>query len=362
MDEKNPFSRREFLKMFAASLGGAAIQPWNKSVWKNQSNLTEFPETKHLGRVTSEFVNVRAKPDINSALVGQLNEDEVLPWIREVVGSMPNSPTKRWVETPYGYIWSLLIQPVKNKPNPPATTLRDTSLGSGMWVEVTVPWVDVRLENPLALAPWLSYRISQGKGPRLYCDQVIWVDQIDTDAQGQVWYRLNERFSYGDVFWGPAEAFRPMNDEDLAPISPEVENKRIEVNLKRQTLSCYEEDREVYFCRVSTGLDGEDTETEPGTFWIWRKMVSAHMAGGTVRAGYDTPAIGFATYFVGTGIAVHSTFWHNAYGEKRSHGCVNARPKDAKWVFRWTHPVVGYDPGDITLTEFTGTVIQVLED
>ena len=28
-----------------------------------------------------------------------------------------------------------------------------------------------------------------------------------------------------------------------------------------------------------------------------------------------------------------------------SHGCVNAQPADAQWVFRWTAPVVPYDPG-----------------
>jgi hypothetical protein len=32
-----------------------------------------------------------------------------------------------------------------------------------------------------------------------------------------------------------------------------------------------------------------------------------------------------------------------------SHGCVNASPDDAKWIFRWTHPAVPFDTGDITI-------------
>jgi hypothetical protein len=42
-----------------------------------------------------------------------------------------------------------------------------------------------------------------------------------------------------------------------------------------------------------------------------------------------------------------------------SRGCVNARPDDARWIFRWTLPVVPYDPGDITVPLPGGTVIEV---
>jgi lipoprotein-anchoring transpeptidase ErfK/SrfK len=85
------------------------------------------------------------------------------------------------------------------------------------------------------------------------------------------------------------------------------------------------------------------------------------MGGGDERGGWDTPAIGYATYFVGNGVAFHSTFWHNGFGEKWSHGCVNISPENAKWIFRWTTPYVGYDPGDLTVSGNVGTLIRVLE-
>ena len=85
------------------------------------------------------------------------------------------------------------------------------------------------------------------------------------------------------------------------------------------------------------------------------------MGGGDDRGGWDTPAIGYAAYFERTGVAFHSTFWHNGFGERWSHGCVNLRPEDAKWIFRWTTPRVNYDPGDLTVTDYSGTLIRVLE-
>jgi lipoprotein-anchoring transpeptidase ErfK/SrfK len=37
-------------------------------------------------------------------------------------------------------------------------------------------------------------------------------------------------------------------------------------------------------------------------------------------------------------VAFHGTYWHTDYGTPRSHGCVNMRPEEAKWLYRWTTP------------------------
>ncbi|MFN2166981.1 MAG: hypothetical protein ACK2U9_12065, partial [Anaerolineae bacterium] len=118
-----------------------------------------------------------------------LYEDEVLPWLREMVGYNPYRYTQRFVETPKGYVWSPDVQPVYNRLNAPTTELMQTSLGPGMWLEVTTPYVDVILENEKPRSPWLNHRINEmGMGPRLYYLQVIWADQIEVDETGQVWY------------------------------------------------------------------------------------------------------------------------------------------------------------------------------
>lgn len=359
---RGDLSRRDFLKLSGVAAGGVLLKPWEQ---KPLRLIQDFPDAPHLVRAAGDS-NVRALPDINSAIVGTIKEDDVLPMFREVVGEFPQAAIRRWVETPVGWVWSPNMQPVRNEPNSVAE-LFSTPIGQGMWVRVTVPWVQVDLEASSPLSPWLQYRMyTEYKPIYLVYDQMFWVDQTRTDANGQVYYRLSELYgSYGDVFWGPAEAFRRIEPEEVTPISPEVEDKTVVVNLRRQTVQAFEEGREVFFARCSTGLDGEETETPVGMYHrIWRKMMSTHMAGDTAQ-GYDTPGIGYTTLFVGDGVAFHATFWHNAYGSKRSHGCVNLRMEDAKWIWRWTAPHVSpYDvvtPGDMTVQGFVGSLIQVVE-
>jgi lipoprotein-anchoring transpeptidase ErfK/SrfK len=354
-------NRRDFLKLSALAVGALSLRPWGQL-----SALPDYPAAERLGRVVWWGTELKTRPSLDSPAVRKLVEDELFPWMREVVGRHPTEISQRWVETPEGYIWSPHLQPVANHPNAVLQDLPQTSLGAGTWAEVTVPYVDLVLDNPPARAPWLDFRIKAGQPGRLYYSQVVWVDQLKRDDQGQTWYRVNERFGYGDIFWAAAEAFRPITEDEMAPIRPEVENKRVVVDVRHQTLSCFEEDREVYFARVSTGAlynaSGErvDTWATPlGKHPVWRKMVSLHMSGGTTGGGWDLPGIGWTTLFVGEGVAIHSTFWHNNYGVPMSRGCVNARPEDARWIFRWTQPVVPYDPGDITVPLPGGTVIEV---
>jgi hypothetical protein len=269
---------------------------------------------------------------------------------------------QRFVETPDGFIYAPNLQQVENKRNEPLTSLPSPE---GMWVEVTVPYVDLVLANPPARSPWLK-NTSQ---PKLYYSQIMWVDEIKTDENGQVWYHTGEKYgSYGDIFWVPAETLRPMSADEWTPINTEIENKLVEVYLLSQTMSCFENGVEVFHCRVSTGgkydINGNKSDkwaTPVGTHTIWRKLVSLHMTGGTTGGGWDLPGIGWTTLFSGQGMAVHSTFWHNSYGVARSHGCVNVKPEDARWVFRWTMPQVPVESGEITISGKGSTKVAVLE-
>jgi len=353
-------TRREFLKMSLFGAGAVMLQPWLK--WLNLQS--DFPEAPRLGRnCTAGWIELRSAPSPSAPSLGKLYEDAVVVWLREVVGEFA-SLSRRWVETPEGFVYAPNLQPVRNMPNQPVSSFPETSMGRGMWAEVTVPYVDIYPDKP-PCSPWVQEVIN----PRLYYSQVMWIDDVVTNSQGQVLYRVNEKYgNCGDIFWALAEAFRPITEEELAPIRPEVADKRIEVNLTYQTLSCYEGKDEVYFCRVSTGSKfnaaGEAVDkwaTPVGEHIPWRKVLSIHMAGGSTGVGYDTPGIPWTILFDPDGAAIHSTFWHNDFGTPRSHGCVNCLPEDAKWIFRWASPVVGYDPGDKDLTGIGGTIINVKE-
>jgi lipoprotein-anchoring transpeptidase ErfK/SrfK len=281
-----------------------------------------------------------------------------------VVGNY-SSISRRWIETPEGYVYSPNIQPVYNKPNVPMNTIPETPAGKGFWAEITVPYVDLRLERD-PCAPWLN----EAPFRRLYYSQVMWIDDMRTGDDGQVLYRVNEKYgNCGDIFWAAAEGFRPITEEEMLPIHPDAAEKRIVVSLSFQTLSCYEGNDEVFFTRVSTGAKfnaaGEAVDawsTPIGVHTPWRKVISIHMAGGSTGAGYDTPGIAWTTIFDPKGAAIHSTFWHNDFGTARSHGCVNCLPEDAKWIFRWASPTVNLYPGDVDLTGVGGsTLISVVE-
>lgn len=145
-------------------------------------------------------------------------------------------------------LWSPYLQPAHNLTNSPVDSLPVTGLGTGMWVEVSVPYVDLLLENPPPRAPWLEYKLENGISPRRYYSQITWVDQIKNDSEGNTWHRVNERYgNYGDIFWAAAEAFRPLTKEEIAPINPEVEVKRILVDITYQTMACFEGKGSIYF-------------------------------------------------------------------------------------------------------------------
>jgi lipoprotein-anchoring transpeptidase ErfK/SrfK len=200
---------------------------------------------------------------------------------------------------------------------------------------------------------------------------MVLVDRIRKDDDGQVFLRVNPNYYGGvDMLWVKAEAMRPITPEEIQPIRPEIEDKRIVVDVIQQSLSCFEGNTEVYYCRVSTGAKfdafGNKVEkwsTPVGKHRISRKFLTLQMSGGTTGAGYDLPGIGWTSIFVTGGVAIHSTFWHNDYGVPRSHGCVNVKPEDAKWIFLWTQPVVSYNSGlaDISISGESSTPVDVVE-
>jgi lipoprotein-anchoring transpeptidase ErfK/SrfK len=367
-------NRREFLKVSAASLGGLALAGLGKPYdLPRLSGLPDFPKADQLGRACHGTLDIYAQPSINSQKLSFLYEDGVAPWLREVVGD--STPlyfsNQRWVETPDGFVYGAYFQPVKNLPNQALDALPQSGLEPGFWAEVTVPYVDAVPENDPSDNSWVKIKMDKGLPVRLYYSQIFWIDRIRQNDAGQVFYRVNPNYYGGvDMLLAAGEAFRPLTADEITPIHPEAENKRIEVDVTNQILSCFEGDREVYFCRVSTGakvnMYGEvvdEWSTPLGDHIVTRKYLSLQMSGGSTGAGYDLPGIGWTSIFATGGVAVHSTFWHNNYGDPMSHGCVNVSPEDAKWIFRWNTPAVSLDPGmvDITVTRQASTPIKVIE-
>jgi lipoprotein-anchoring transpeptidase ErfK/SrfK len=353
------FSRRDFLKIGAIGMGALAFT----KLPLIRRSLPEFPQGELLGR-TFYSVDVKSKPSADSSTVKSLYEDSVVEYYREVIGGAPAtySTSRKWVETTEGYIPFIHMQPVKAILNAPLSALPQQSVSTGMWVEITVPYVDATLE-----APAKTPKIEGQTTARFYFSQIYWVDQVKTDSDGNTLYRFYEKHGgYGDLFWADARAFRPITAEDISPIRPEITDKRIVVDLTHQTLSCYEGAREVKFARISTGardLSGnyvENWATPISDYHVVnRKYMSIHMAGGTSASGYEEFSVCWTNIFAANGVAIHATYWHNNFGEQMSHGCVNMLPEDAKFIYRWSLPSAPYEEGKIEQSGYDGTNVQV---
>lgn len=369
-------SRRDFIKLAGLGAGAMAFRSFNNTL--PTFPFDDFPKGDRLGRLLATL-DYRTSPRVDYPAQGKIYDDQVVQILREVVASSKdlNLVNQRWFETPNGYLQADFIQPVRNLPNEPLKAIPAGK--TGFWAEVTVPYVDLFMDNPPARSPWVKNLLEIQKNPRLYYQQVVWIDQIKLGDGGNPMYRFNEDGgrpagatggSYGDLLWGDGRGFRILTADDVTPISPNVDpaTKKVVVHAGRdeQYLSCFEGQVEVYYCRCSTGyVIPDDTEadksTPTGDYLTWRKTLSIHMSAGTSGAGYDTPGISWTNFFAGSGIAIHAAFWHNQFGMQRSHGCVNVAPEDAKWICRWASPSLSLDNADITISGEGGTHVVVTQ-
>ena len=364
-------SRRDFLKLAGAGLGALAFKPYSSAeldYFFAPKRLPEFPTSEIIGRVVDPDIDLRNRPtndpNLNTS-IAKLGADTLVEWNREVIGNVIGGlSNQRYVETPNGFIYSSVLQPTRNFPNTPINEIPAGQ--AGFWAEVTVPFVDLAHEGVVA-SPWMNDHIAYNFPPRLYYGQVVWIDQIRT-SNGFTEYRWNEDVNghgygygaYGEFYWADGAGFKILTDEDIAPINPNVapDDKKIEVDLDRQTLSCYEGNTEVFYCRISSGIpyDPETGQlsdkfaTPVGNLLTHWKIISLNMTAGNFTSGYSTPAVPWNTMISGDGVAIHGAFWHNAFGEKRSHGCINVATDDAKWIFRWTTPVVSLAQGEVRVS------------
>jgi hypothetical protein len=358
-----PVSRRDFLKLGAVGIGAGMLpgRPRLASLedavdlidlWKR-----DYPAGTRLGRALAT-VTLRQRPDADSPELGKKYTDNIVVILREIVGKGPSwdPHNHRWFETPEGYMWAPYVFPMDFQPQEPLEEIPN----GRVWAEVTVPWVQGRADpDPYGRVIDLQ---PSGRPLTLYYSSIYIVRKVLTDDAGKKWYLLND---LALSMYARAEGLRIISPDEIAPISPEVEDKLVVVDLRRRikTLSALENGREVFYAIIASG--GKDPETgksatPAGDHPIWHKRIGMRMSGGSVDTGYDLPGVGWNCLFTGPGDGLHSTYWHNDYGIEKSHGCVNARPEDAKWLFRWTTPAVPYTEGAKMIQGAGGTIVRVL--
>jgi L,D-transpeptidase catalytic domain len=138
--------------------------------------------------------------------------------------------------------------------------------------------------------------------------------------------------------------------------------KWIDVNITKQVLVAYEGTKPVYTTLVSSGEAGlgdpETTKsTKRGIFRIHTKYISITMDSDVVGEEFELRDVPYVQYFE-NGFALHGAYWHDVFGQPKSHGCVNLAPEDARRLFWWSEPQL--PPGWHGVARaLTGTVVFV---
>jgi L,D-transpeptidase catalytic domain len=144
------------------------------------------------------------------------------------------------------------------------------------------------------------------------------------DSQGNDWYMI------GPNQW-VKQTFLALVKKIAVP--PEVSGDWVAVDLYEQTLVAYQGGTPFFATLVATGLPGHDTNE--GIFKIWARRSQDPMSGAEgLESAYALQHVPWVQYF-DQSISLHGTYWHDLFGYRQSHGCVNLSISDAKYLYDW---------------------------
>lgn len=241
-------------------------------------------------------------------------------------------------------------------------------------------WVPVRDLVPVRSSPFQGVHVSDDTGA---LPDVVWVVNNRRGARrapsGSVSRRLPrltaleviDRQTHAGRQWLRTEEGDWVRRTDVAartlgpwPDDLRVGERWIDVDLENQVLTAFEGKRAVFATLVATGrgADGSATATPLGEHRVWVKLGTTDMTNLEDQAAsqfYAMEAVPWVMFFKG-GYGLHGAFWHDAFGTKRSHGCINLSPKDAAFLFGWTAPTLPAGWHAVHPTEFeAGTRVRV---
>jgi len=193
------------------------------------------------------------------------------------------------------------------------------------------------------------------QNPKLKLSRFQTLDVLEQrELGGHRWFR------YADDAWlSDRDARAPTRAELPSGLRPG--ERWLDVDIASQVLTAYVGDRPVFATLVSTGRgnDGSTLATPRGIHRLWVKLRGSNMDNlddESAAENYAIQSVPWVMYFE-RGYGLHGTFWHRAFGNKHSHGCVNLTPLDAERLFGWTSPKLppgwsaalptSYEPGTL---------------
>jgi hypothetical protein len=335
------FTRRDFLKVSAAGMLSALLA----EAGLGGASAATLPQ----GRMIRSGIGLYRDPAFKADTMSLFGMDEVVEVTGEVDGDEGNPYNRKWFQiNGDGYTYSGWVQPVDTLYQKPDFDIPP----EGRLGEIAVPFSVSRLQPSM----WAR------NGYRIYFATTHWVTGVSVNRYEKgIWYEIYDSHLQKSFYVSSAD-MRLVPDDELTRLAPGVPetDKHIYVDVSTQSVTAFEGETAVLTARCSSG--GKGTTTPLGDFQTFHKGPTVHMTNdGEAGAGqgYDLPGVPWVSFFTGTGVSFHGTYWHNDYGKPRSHGCVNLRPEDAKFLYRWSSPLVPidtqylYEPGQ-------GTPVQIV--
>jgi hypothetical protein len=163
-------------------------------------------------------------------------------------------------------------------------------------------------------------------------------------------------FLSDDEFIAAAD-LRHVHIQEPPPLT-EPNERWFDVDLDSQILVAYEGAAPVYATLISSGTRKNPTET--GIFRIWIKFSETSMSGRMGESDAYSVATVPWTQFYENDFALHTSYWHDHFGQQRSHGCVNLSPRDSRFLYFWSEPQVpiGWSMANAS-SERPGSMVRV---
>lgn len=228
-------------------------------------------------------------------------------------------------------------------------------IGENQWVQAEILSEPIRpsrfagalLPRPEALpytVAWTLTHLRGSKTPggpeagdnpfRYRYTRVYIYDTVEID--GYNWYQIGE-----------SQWVHQFKLAKLLPVARPAEvdtEKWISIDLYEQVAIAYEGELPVFATLISSGLN--EWATNEGVFHIYARFSHTRMSG-----SYNEPDFYYLqdvpwTMYFDDQIGLHGAYWHDGFGYRRSHGCVNLTVTDAHWLFNWASSEYDYAQGD----------------
>jgi hypothetical protein len=209
-------------------------------------------------------------------------------------------------------------------------------------------WGAVRSQANVRAAPTTKAPIV---GTLVPGDRVKVLSEVDGDVVGgnSTWYRIDGGRFAGAVVHSslvtrmtpPKQVVAPRPDDAPPGLGTIV------VSRSAATLTYLDANNQPIFTTyVSLGRAG--VETPEGEYQTMGKYRFDNMSSTTVANAdhaYFLPNVPYVEYYLEGGYAIHSTYWHDQFGQVESQGCINVTWSDGAYLFGLTRPTVA--DGDI---------------